>query len=430
MGSLFVVATDAPLPSVLSFQVTLTGMTLSDGSQSVAVLPEPQAVEFARLLGLRTLLSLSEVPAGTYTSVSLTLASPVISWLDLSTSPASVQNLNGQLTQSNVTLTLEPALVVGAGGLAGLHMHFDLRASLLLDASGQITGQVNPQLRFRAIPPEAEDAYIDELRGGVSTVEASANRFRLQTRRGRLITIYVNDQTQFDPGESLTTLDANAIVQIAGRFQLDGSIRADEVHVLTRERFVLGGLVIDPDPPAGPAERVYLLVQEELPDLVETGVGQVAKVEFEPDTYFGIHDGGLPLADLLFNRGALVRGQRITLGGRLDTSTSPPSLHTRRAILHFQGLDSHWVPGSTHIAFGNTGWFLVQVHGLGGYLFGEPLLVRTSAITRWRGLAGLEDLNGDKPIQLLVCGLLLRHSGTDDPVLVAGRVVRLPLPLL
>lgn len=424
LGTLFVVATDAPLASVLAFQVTLTGMTLSDGSQSVAVLSEPQAVEFARLLGLRTLLGLSEVPAGTYTSVSLTLANPVISYLDLSTSPASVENIAGQLTQSSLTVPLQPPLVVSEGGLAGLHMHFNLRASLAVDAAGQLTGEVDPHIRLRPIPPEAEDAYIDELRGGVSEVEVSANRFRLQTRRGRRITIYVNDQTEFDAGESLATLDSNTIVQVAGRLQLDASLLADEVHVLTRERFLLGGLVLDPDPAVGPAERVYLLVREELPDLPDTGVGQVATGEFEDDTRFGILHHRLPLTDLLFNRAALVRGQRITLGGRLDTTTSPPDLRTRGVILHLQGFHGDSVPGSTRIAFGNTGSFLLRVHGLGGYLFGQPLRVRTSARTRWRGLMGLNDLADSEPIDLLVCGLLLRHSGTGEPVLVARRVVR------
>jgi len=424
-GTLFVVATDAPLASVLAFQVTLTGMTLSDGSQSVAVLSEPQAVEFARLLGLRTLLGLNEVPAGTYTSVTVTLASPFIFYLDLSTAPASVQTITGQLTRSSLTVPLQPALIVGDGGLAGLHMHFDLRASLAVDAAGQLTGEVNPRLRFRAIPPEAEDAYIDELRGGVSEVELSANRFTLQTPRGRRISIRVTDQTEFDPGESLATLDSNTIVQVAGHLQLDASLRADAVHVLTRERFLLGGLILDPDPAVSPAQRVYLLVREELPDLTEIKVGQVAKVEFEENTRFSILHQRLPLADLLFNRGALVRGQRITVGGRLETTTSPPALHTRGVILHLQSFHGDWVPGSTRIAFGNTGSFLLRVHGLGGYLFGHPLRVRTSELTRWRGLADLEDLSGSEPIDLVVCGLLLRHSGTGEPVLVAARVVRL-----
>jgi hypothetical protein len=57
----FVTAVDAPLPSVLSFQVDVTGMTLSDGvNPPVSVL-----VDFARLNGLHTLLDLNTIPAGT-----------------------------------------------------------------------------------------------------------------------------------------------------------------------------------------------------------------------------------------------------------------------------------------------------------------------------------------------------------------------------
>jgi hypothetical protein len=78
-GSVFVNGTDAPLPSVVSFQVDITGMTVSDGvNPPVSVLSGTQTVDFARLNGLHTLLDLNSIPAGTYTSVNVTLANPEI----------------------------------------------------------------------------------------------------------------------------------------------------------------------------------------------------------------------------------------------------------------------------------------------------------------------------------------------------------------
>ena len=66
-GQVFVSGTDAPLPSVVSFEVDITGMTVSDGTNApMSVLNGTQTVDFARLDGLHTLLDLNTIPAGSY----------------------------------------------------------------------------------------------------------------------------------------------------------------------------------------------------------------------------------------------------------------------------------------------------------------------------------------------------------------------------
>jgi hypothetical protein len=138
-GTVFLSGTDAPLSSVLAFRVTLTGLTVSNGTTSASLLTQPQDVEFARLNGLRTLLDMRSVPAGTYTSITATLASPVISFLDTSTSPPSIGTLNGTLTQSSVTAQLRQPLTVADGDLIGLLMDFRLAQSLERDATSRRT---------------------------------------------------------------------------------------------------------------------------------------------------------------------------------------------------------------------------------------------------------------------------------------------------
>src|ERR1700676_2430646 len=74
-ASIFTVATDASLPSVVSCQVTVNTVTLFNGTSNVSVLSAPAIEDFAKLNGLHDLLDLSSVPTGTYTSATLTLAS-------------------------------------------------------------------------------------------------------------------------------------------------------------------------------------------------------------------------------------------------------------------------------------------------------------------------------------------------------------------
>lgn len=66
-GPVFVTGEDAPLASVVGFDVTVNSITLN-GQSSAQVLSTPTTVDFARLLGLRSPLGFNTVPAGTYTS--------------------------------------------------------------------------------------------------------------------------------------------------------------------------------------------------------------------------------------------------------------------------------------------------------------------------------------------------------------------------
>ncbi|MBV8893456.1 MAG: hypothetical protein JO266_16045, partial [Acidobacteria bacterium] len=61
-GSVFVVGEDAPLPSVVSFNITLKSITLNNSSTTVQVLSQPTTVDFGKLMGLRSLLAFNAVP--------------------------------------------------------------------------------------------------------------------------------------------------------------------------------------------------------------------------------------------------------------------------------------------------------------------------------------------------------------------------------
>src|SRR6202451_1172504 len=143
-ASIYTVGTDAPLPSVVSCEVNVTGITLFNGTTNVSVLSQPQIVDFAQLSGLHQLLDLTAVAAGTYTFATDTLASPVIGFIDTSVSPPVVNTINGTLSQSSVTVDFANPVMVSDADLFGLRMAFDLRKALGTAGNGQVTGAVNP----------------------------------------------------------------------------------------------------------------------------------------------------------------------------------------------------------------------------------------------------------------------------------------------
>src|SRR6266404_7557465 len=131
-GAVFVTGEDAPLPSVVGLNLTINSITLTGKNNSPQLVSSPITVDFARLVGLRTPLAFSAVPADTYSSTTFVLASPVINFISL-VSPPQVSTLNGTFASptstspqtTSVTVNFPTPMVVGTNGLAGLHTEFD-----------------------------------------------------------------------------------------------------------------------------------------------------------------------------------------------------------------------------------------------------------------------------------------------------------------
>ena len=149
-GSSFVVATDAPMASVASFSVQVQGVELTDSNGNTASLINgTPTVDFARYNGLQTLLDMNDIPAGTYTSVSVVLGPATIGYLNTGTTPPSITTQAATYPSSASTFTYtaslnNPLVVATAGAPAGLRMDFDLQKSIGVDANGNLTGAVTP----------------------------------------------------------------------------------------------------------------------------------------------------------------------------------------------------------------------------------------------------------------------------------------------
>jgi hypothetical protein len=433
-ASAFVIATDAPLPSVVSFQVDITGLTVSDGvNPPVSILSNTQTVDFARLNGLKTLLDINTIPAGTYTTVNVTLANPEIGYLNVTnpqTNPPTrptITTLNStttppvSLTTSSLTITLASPLVVNSGDIDGLKFDFDLRKSILVDQNGQITGMVTPNLDLEAITPSDADAYIDEFDAGVVSIDTSGNSFVIQGPRGHQFTVNVNGQTEWENSESLANLTSTSIVEISGTLdRTSGAILADTVAILSQDGFYAGGLVTYVDPPTGQASDFDLYVRSVLPSGTGFASGQISTITLTGNEKFFIYWWHLRFPSFLFNSSLMVPGQRVTIGGPFSNG----AVTVKRVVLRHEGHTGAWVVGSTDAG---AGTFQFDSTGLAGVLFNGPVTVYTTPFTVFKGgLTGLGGLTGNSAIPLRVVGLVLKDPISSQPVFVAHSVELLP----
>lgn len=425
-ASIFTVGTDAPLPSVVSCEVTVTGVTVFNGTTNVSVLNTPQVVDFAQLSGLHQLLDLSAVPPGTYTSATITLSAPVVGFIDTTVSPPAINTINGTLMQASATSTFAQPFVLMDGDLVGLRMDFDLRKSLQTDSNGQITGTVNPTFEMKLLDAADANVSIDDFHGGVVGVTGT-NSFTMQGPAGRQWNVQVNDSTILDdPSIPVGSFTTSTIVEVSGQLDpVTHDIDASEIEVLSMDGFYLGGLFTSIRPASGPATQADLYVRVELPDIAGITDGQIYTLGLNGSETYKIAHADPAITALIFNNSALAAGQRVGVGGKLVTTNGVADLTVHRVVLRRQGQAGNWIPGSTIITSNNAGSFQFNDNWTAGVLLPAPLTVITTNDTNFVNLSGLSALSGNAPISVRVVGLVLINPATGQPVMVARRIEEL-----
>jgi Domain of unknown function (DUF4382)/Domain of unknown function (DUF5666) len=425
-ASVFTVGTDAPLPSVVSCQIMITGVTINNGTTNVPVLTTPQVVDFAQLSGLHQLLDLNAVPTGTYSSATVTLASPVIGFIDTTQSPPAINTINGTLTQSSVTVNFATPFVLNAADLVGLRMEFDLRQSLQTDQNGQVTGTVNPVFNMQLLNATDANVSIDDFHAGVIGVTGD-NTFTVQGPKGRQWTVQTNANTLLDdPSIPVSSFTTNTIVEISGQLDpVSHDIDASEIEVVSNDKFVLGGLFTSIRPPSGPATQADLYVRYELPDVTGIQDGQIETLALNGSENYKIANINNPITTLLFNNSALAAGQVVDVGGLVTTTNGVSTLTVHRVVLRRQGQEGTWVPGSTTVQSGNAGSFELNDDWTAGVLLPNPLTVLTTNATNFINLSGLSGLSGSQALPIRVVGFILIDPATSQPVMVARSVEEL-----
>jgi hypothetical protein len=433
-GAVFVTGEDAPLPSVVSLNLTINSITLTGASNSPQLVSSPITVDFARLLGLRAPLAFNAVPADTYTKATFVLSSPVINYISAGT-PPQVTTLNGTFTNptstnpqtTSVVVTFPTPMVVGASGLAGMHTEFDIRQSLAVDGSGQVTGVINPVMFIEAVKATNPEGQITDLTGTIVSVNVAGNSFLTQGPFGHQFTVDVDGNTSYNAGFTLATLPASGgFVSLQGTVQMDGSILASDVEFVTTDLAFISGRILALNPTTGPVQTVTLWVGETgggtsgMVDTVQTvdvsGVSNYA-ICFFNNSWFSPNN--------LFGNSSMLVGQRIFIGG----SVSGSSLAAGFISLRRQGVYGLTVPGSVTVTSGNAGSFQLSNSGLLGYALGGPLTVNTGAGTVFfQGnsntltLTDLQTASATLAVPVLARGLVLKDSTSGDPVLWAHRV--------
>jgi hypothetical protein len=430
----FVVGTDAPMASVVSFAVQIESVDAVDASgNSVPLLSGTPIVDFARYNGLQTLLDLNNVPVGTYNSVSITLGSATIGYLNMPASgPPTIETEAAVYPNSASTFTytetLANPLTVAQGQPVGLRVDLDLHKTITVDGSGAITGGVTPTFDIKSVGIGDSGAYIDCFDAAVVSVNASGQSFVVQGPHGEQFTINVNGQTEWENGESISSLTTSSIVTVSGVLdKADQTLDADDVAILSQNGFYAGGQITYVYPstsnvvPAGPPVGFDLYVRGLLPTTTGLTLGQIATVNLTGNEKYFIYWWHNSLTEFLFNPNTLMPGQHVSVGGPASGAANSSSVTVKRVVLRHWGFDGTVAASNIDPTHGT---FQVTINGFAGLLIPQTVTVVTGQRTDFRGgLTGVGDLTAGEDVRIV--GLLLKDPISGNPVLLAHYVDQL-----
>jgi hypothetical protein len=315
--------------------------------------------------------------------------------------------------------------MVGSNGLAGLHIDFNLRDSLLVDNSNQMTGVIKPVISVQAVSASDDLGEITDFTGNIVSVNTGANSFVMQGPYGFQKTIEVNSSTLYNGSNNLNTLGVDGIVSVIGTVQADGSILASGVELVSTSKAFISGRILAVNPNSGPVQTVTLWVGEELGTSGIIPVDSVQTIDLSAVSTYDVCFFDNLLTEQVFNDSSLVVGQRIFIGGSTAGNIFTPQMVSLRR----QGVVGTLVQNRVTITGGsgsNQGYFQMQNDALMSYSAGGPFTVLTVDKTFFVNINGLAGLQQSGTPNLISRGLVFKNPVNGKPVLVAGRVRVLP----
>ena len=235
-GSLALFGQDAPLDNLVKFEITVTGITLNPGNVQVSLPAGGVRLELTSLQITTDLIRLDQnIPAGTYTSVDLTLANPEITFRD-ETTGAIVELEDTQLPLQTSSVTINVSFSIVQGQLTALLFDFDLRAMVITDAGGNITG-VNPSgnIAVSLVNVAGDVGEFEDEIGRVVSINATDSTFDFEPFSScQQVTITTDTATVFEDFAPLAnvfaSLQVDQIVEVDADLRVDGTFLAEKIE--------------------------------------------------------------------------------------------------------------------------------------------------------------------------------------------------------
>lgn len=330
---------DGPSDTIASFEITINSIVLNSSSGQVTVLSKPQRLEISRLSEDMEPLVVLNVPAGTYTSATVSVSNPEVTVID----PVTKKPVELAVALSSATVTVNFSSPIAISGSAtSLNFDLDLQNSVTVSGGSATVAPVFTvtQVQIRAGETEKEeDGAIDEFTGIITAI--SGTTLTVQNHAGMSLTFNTDANTKFDDISGFSALKVGMLVEVKASSQADGSFLAAAIEAKVEigdmeEQMELEGLVTQTT--GTPVTTFQLLTrQAAMAAGTPPAVGQGIGVNVTSSTVFRIPKRGFDLTNLpftpAFDASHLIAGQSVEVDSPTPATTS---VNAGRVALHAQ----------------------------------------------------------------------------------------------
>jgi len=317
--------TDAPADQVLSLALTVDSISLTDVTgASTTVLSTPVPIEVSHLDAVQEpLLPPLNIPQDTYTSATITVASPIVVYVD-STTGKPVKT-SATLAAASTTVTFTSPITVSA---TSAPICFDLLVGQSVAISGT-TVTVTPtfnvtQIALASAPTNGNNGKVSGVLGQV--VSVSGTTLTIQGPGGQQLTLTTNSSTVLQGFTALSTLTAGELVDADVAQQSNGTLLALRIHLDPPQA---ANLLVGPVTAitGTPATSFTQLVRQPLgPGVTASATGTTYTVTVNSSTTFGLapQAGTLPTLPFtpVFTATTMIAGQNVAVGASSISTTA------------------------------------------------------------------------------------------------------------
>ncbi len=309
-----VLLTDSPSTQLLSFELTVSSITLTNtAGKTVTVLSHPARIEATHLNGVSEPLLTLALPQDTYTSAVIGYSNPDVTYLN----PSNVATEYSNTNSGSATVTFASPITVSTAAMS-------LSVELLLSQSVSISGNtvtVTPAFNVTSVPVAAQptneaNGKIEGVKGAISALNINANSMTVLTTDGASLAVAVNSSTQYDGISGISALGVGMLVEMDLATQSDGSLLATRIHVEDASTHdEIEGPVVKIA--GNPANSLQIVLRQELgSDLSTSNLGTVYTVALTSNTDFNMsnrfgEDRTFPF-NAVFNASTIFAGQNVT----------------------------------------------------------------------------------------------------------------------
>ncbi len=412
--------------AVLSFQATVTGISMQPGN--VSLLNSPISLEMSQLQAMSAYMGTISVPAGNYTGMNVTLTNPRMTFLN-NTGGTMGAMMGGGTCASGQICQLTPTMMASSVNISGapfpltvqantpfnLQMDFDLMDSMQSNMS------MNPVMTsmMQLVGPGSNMLdEMDDMIGQVASVDASNNQFKMSFVQGMpSMTVTVDANTTFEDFDSIgktnnfSGLSQGQIVLVRMQLMAGGILHAGKLRFESNQPQVMDGMIVAINSPT----QFDMVMMNEAPAFQGVGIGDIVRMNIQAGTMFDIDDTDMPVSGMSF-AGApdMMVGQMVQIE---PTSVlvpgTPPQLNTNQLRLM-----KTWMTAKVASKIDATTFTVNNLPGMLGTAGVSSMKISTSLQTNFENVSGVPALNvGDS---VSIRGPMFVASGT--PTMVASKV--------